>query len=44
LIGVAGKDVSGDNDSGGVDSARDGIRDIKARANVMARADITITT
>jgi hypothetical protein len=43
LIGIAGKDVSG-GDAGRVDSAGDGIRDTKARVDIIAGADVIITT
>jgi hypothetical protein len=43
LIGIAGKDMFGSN-TGGISLAKNGIRDIKARVNIIAGVDITITT
>jgi hypothetical protein len=43
LIGVAGKDIFGGN-MGRIGLAGDNIRDIKARADIIAGVDTTITT
>jgi hypothetical protein len=43
LIGIAGKDISR-GDASGVYLAGDSIGDIKARTDVIAGADVTITT
>jgi hypothetical protein len=43
LIGITGKDGFGGN-TGGVGLAGDGIKDVKARADIMAGVDVTMTT
>jgi hypothetical protein len=42
LIGIAGKDMFGGD--AGIGLAGDGIGDVKARADIMAGVDITMTT
>jgi hypothetical protein len=43
LIGIAGKNIFG-NDAGRIGLARDSIRDIKTRVDIVARVGVTITT
>jgi hypothetical protein len=43
LIGIAGKDIFRGN-TGGIGLARNSIRNIKTRADIIAEVDMTITT
>jgi hypothetical protein len=43
LTGIAGKDIFGSNTSR-IGLGGNGIRDIKARADIIAGVDVTITT